>query len=125
MSLEGWVNTIDGKADRVLSYFFTSLHSQTIAYRERVQSLPYLVAKFYNDTYTLRSRVEDALELVLNAYFNSVDVGVSIDPLEGAENTLDLRISVTVTEDGIRYDLTYLISTTDSTINSIVRHQNG
>lgn len=123
LSLSGWVDTVDGKADRLMSYFFTSQYSQTYTYHRNIASLPYLIATYGHDVVNLRSTILSTLSDLFFPYFDEVDFNVDIE----VENdvVIHIRVSAIFEEDGTRYDLARLIDVNNGSIGKIVKLNNG
>ncbi len=124
LSTLGWVQDVSIKASQILYSFFVANYSQTILFRGKIQSLPYLIHRM-SDLTVLRDTVQNAVTLLLNSYFDSAEVTVMLTPIKSEsgqvfnEDNLDLQIKAIVTQDGKRYSLGRLVSIANKNIVDI------
>lgn len=124
LSTLGWVQDVSIKASQILYSFFVANYSQTILFRGKIQSLPYLIHRM-SDLTVLRDTVQNAVTLLLNSYFDSAEVTVTLTPIKSEsgqvfnEDNLDLQIKAIVTQDGKRYSLGRLVSIANKNIVDI------
>lgn len=122
----GWVTEIAERADKLTSYFFISDYSQSTLYEGNITSLPWLIQQFGQDETALVRETREALQVYFGRYFEQVQVDVStqVDDSE-APGTINMRIDVTVYENGQKYSLGRLVSSLDSKITKIITLNNG
>lgn len=123
LSTTGWTTSLSEKADAIASHFFESDPFQSNMYRGKIANLQYIVEQWYHDPVILSNNLRQTLQTYLARYYQACVVDVSTDALDptnvGSKVTITLRIQVT--EQGQDYSFGYLISTTKSAINKIIR----
>lgn len=118
-STSGWISDITQKADALLAYFFVNDRSQTNNPPGGVQSLPYILQSEEVGP-RLTEAVEMALGALYRAYFDDVDVTVTLVPIDpGNDSRLDMKISLMVTQAGRKYSLGKLIDYSGNRINKV------
>ena len=125
LSTDGWLTTVDKKADKLLSYFFLSEHSQSVLYYGSVVSLPYLIATHGSTPDTLRQEIGVNLGSLLSSFFEDVKYNVKIIEGNVQDSTYDIVLSASVVDKGERYDLSYLVKTADATMKEFIKISNG
>lgn len=132
----GWLRGMSERADALVSYFLVSDYSQSLAHLGKVKSLPYYIQQYGKDPAKLKSEAERKLSELLDAYFESASVSVTIvEPdmesnqtagaFKPADGRLDLRFNVIVREDGKNYSLGRLVSYMNSTLSRVVDLNNA
>lgn len=127
LSSSGWVVQISEKADKLLSYFFTSEASQSEVFVGSISSLPDIIKKCGHDDLELRSTMERTMRIYLERYFSAVDIVVTVEsPEDGsADNRTNVIVHVKVYEEGNAYEVGHLIEVVDSAIQRIILQNNG
>ena len=123
LSTNGWIETVEGKADYLMSYFFTSQRSQSYLYNGNISSLPYIVAVYGTDTAELKLHINSDLSDLLLPYFDEVDIIVDVILESGYLH--NIRISVGFIENDMKYDLAHLIKHSGGIISDIIKLNNG
>ena len=125
LSTEGWLESVDKKADRLLAHYLLSERSQSVLYHGKIKSVPYLVATYGNNTLDLQDKIGEGLYDLFSPYFDDLSYEVTVE--EDKDNTaaLEIKISATVTERGVNYDLAFLIDVKDSKVNTFAKLNNG
>lgn len=124
LSTLGWVQDVSIKASHILYSFFVANYSQTILFRGKIQSLPYLIHRM-SDLTVLRDSVQDSVTKLLNSYFDSAEITVTLSPVKSEngqvlnEDNLDLQIKAIVVQDGKRYSLGRLVSIANKNVVDI------
>lgn len=116
LSAKGFVSTVVDKAERAIAYFCVSQYSQTNLYRGNVVTLPWLVQKYGSDALEIRSQLQSALNNYLNRLFDEAQVEVVA---EDDSETISLDTKIVVIDQGVRYDLGYIIRTTNNKVLDI------
>ncbi len=116
----GWVSGLGQKADRLLSYWITSQYSQTVLFRGKIRPLQWIL-QYYGtqDRVGLQDGVQAALNTLFAEYFDQVIVNVSVDPYASDDSMLDIRIDITVYDQGNAYSVGSLLSTTGIILSKI------
>lgn len=126
LSSSGFVNGIAEKADRLMSYYFTSEASQSNLYRGEITSLPKQIQLLGNDESGLASRIRVELERLFGYYFDAVEFEVITDvPNPTDPNRINVTISATLIDNGQQYSLGRLINVVDSQIARIIDINNN
>jgi len=97
---------------RIMENFMVSDNSQTFFYIGEVSSLRHIFSNFDNDIENLRVSIINALERMYGRYFDSVDAFVNAELNEDGVS-VDIDMSVSVTNDGIPYTLSESVNTKD------------
>lgn len=116
LSAKGFVTTIVDKAERAIAYFCVSQYSQTNLYRGNVVTLPWLVQRYGSDALEMRNQLQSALNNYLNRLFDEAQVEVVVDDDSEA---ISLDTKIIVIDEGTRYDLGYIIRTTNNKVLDI------
>lgn len=125
LSSSGFVVQVAEKADRLLSYFFTSEASQSELYNGSIASLPDLIQKFNDQTTELVKATESLLSAYFSRHFDNVNVIASTNyPQPGDESRTNLTIRVTFVDKGQPYDLGRIVNIVDSKIAKIIHLNN-
>lgn len=126
LSSSGWVTEISEKADRLMSYFFVSEASQSLVYAGRISSLPEIIQLHGHDELQLEAAMRDVLRTYLERYFTAVDITVKATiPGSSDDNRIQISTQITVYENSLNYEVGHLIEVLNSTIQSIVKANNG
>lgn len=87
--------------DRVFRYFFVANYSQTNVHYGNIKSLPWLIARYPEDYFSLQREIKDALTSMLYGYFDNVEIDCTIAPeMEGLEVKQIITIDFTVYRGG-------------------------
>lgn len=120
LSTSGWVNGVQEKADRLLSYFISSQFSQSYVYNGSISSLPYLIQKNGHSIGNLREDLTGKINQLYSSYFDNATVEVEIIPIDENNSSLyNIRLSLVVAANGVNYSLGRLIEVSNSTIKKI------
>lgn len=126
LTATGWLTELRERADALMAYYLTSEASQTHLYENKITSLPYHIRTYGSDEVKLRNRVETDLANYLQRYFEGLDVKVSTDiPDQNDPERLNLRLDITVMDQGSRYSLGKLIKVQNSKVLGIFDINNG
>lgn len=119
LSSAGFVRDPAVVLERQLAYFFVADYSQSNQHADRVSSLPYLIKGHAHTPSILIDRIQSAVEKMLSAYFDGVDVIVSLkDPLSDSPQ-FDIILEGTVTQEGKRFTMAHLLNISNSTLKSV------
>lgn len=119
LDTSGYVSDPPLVVDIVMNNFFRANHSQTNVHSGQILSLMYLIAKHAEDMIGLSSAIEDALEIMLGAHFESANITVEIDDTSTIDVLQNIKISATVFEGGASYDVGRLLSLVKNRISKI------
>ena len=127
LSPAGWISDPAAKADALLSYFFTSMYSQTLIYANEVSSLQYLLQQYGSDVNQLTVQIEKTLNKYLGRYYDlaSVTVTNDVNDLTNITSTANISIFCSITENGQTYSIGNLLKVSNSKVNSISSINNG
>jgi len=118
---EGWVTHPKTKFRKMLEHYLGNSHSQSHYFKDKVHSLPYLVAKYGNDPNVFSEELSNDLDDYLNAYFDSVGLTTKIK--NDSNNVYRIVLGVRVVSDDVSVDMTEIFQV-DSNLNRIVRLNN-
>lgn len=122
LSTSGWVKDIGQKAEALLSYFLVSDANQSVVAWGRVHSMPKLLQN-YQDPSTLSAEVRQAVYAMFKNHFDAVDVSVLINAIMDAGQETgesEMKITITVTENGKRYSVGRLLTLTNNRIKKVI-----
>jgi hypothetical protein len=126
LSASGWVTGVAEKADKLISYFFTSEDSQSLIYDGQVFSLPGIIKRHGNDPRRITTETKESLEALLSRYFESVDIKVTYKlPDDNDDNRMDIIIDCVVGDGNTSYELGRLLSVVNSSIEEIINKNNN
>ncbi len=124
LSSQGWEHDTPTQLDVLLAHCFVAQYSQTHLFKDQVLSVPWILQK-YTSISDVTNQIETRIEVYLRSYFDTVTVACR----EHGENTnpsskcvLDLYISVT--SNGVEYELTNRIRFINSVFDKLVRLNN-
>lgn len=126
LSAKGWILDIEGRADQLMSHFFTSMNSQSYLYAGKIANLQFLIEQKGHDPISLTNAIKDMLTRYLGSYFTSVDVGITTDANNPGVNAnkYSISMSVYVTENDTEYSLFREIQMLDSKLANILTINN-
>lgn len=116
LSAKGFVTSIVDKAERAMAYFCISQYSQSNLYRGNVVTLAWLVQRYGSDPMEMRSQLQSSLNNYLNRLFDEAQVEVVVDD---ETETISLDVKIFVVDEGLKYDLGYVIRTTNNKVLDI------
>lgn len=120
LSSAGWIATPYEKLDKLLSYYFVSESSQTNIYRGQIQSLPADIKVAGNDEDGIIDRVRNSLTLLLEPYFDTTSVVVTVEyPDDASDSRMNVTCSINVTQDGVTYTASRMFQAVEGTLQRI------
>ena len=127
LSGEGWINSLERKADKLFTDFYTSDFNQTSLYPGQVANMQRVIELYGNDMISLCLKMRDTLEIYLGRYYTDVRVTVDSDDITSDNQTgkINLKVDIRVTEDGKPYSFGALIETLDSKFQNVTKLNNG
>ena len=125
VSTQGWLTIPGEKADRLLSYFFSSEYSQTKSYYGRISSLPFLIASYQNRLDDLKVAISKDLNALMASFFDKVLIEVDVVPDDSSETRYTIKLSAKIIDDEVSYELARVIRIKDSVINKIIKITGG
>lgn len=122
---DGWISSIEKQGDKVLAYFLTSEYSQSVLYQGNIASLQYLVRRFGDDQVELQRQVQEVLQDLMERYFGSVDVGITVKADTNDESRLIIQFSCIIRDAVPEVSLGRRVEMIDGTLAKIVTINNG
>lgn len=116
LTTANWVSDPSTKAIVLMEYFLASQRSQTAFYTGQITSLPGLIQRHGQDPQRLSERTRDRLQDYLSRYFDEVVVNADATHLDAINGQFNIRLDVTVVQDGSAYSLGRLIEVGDSKV---------
>lgn len=122
LDASGWLTGVAEKADKLMTYFLICDYSQSNVHQGSIKSLPFLIQKRSNNLFYLREDVSSALVSLFNNYFDKTEANVDIDDKTTAdkEARFDLRISIIIVHEGVRYSLGRLLTIVNTNITKVI-----
>jgi len=126
LSPVGYARSIEDKADFAMAYLFAADKSQTSLFdRSAVTSIPWILQNKGEDIPGLMIMLRDALYNYLQRYFDSVECSVDSDLLQPATtNQVQVKIDITVTDNGLSYSFGRLLNMTEGRFTSLTKIMN-
>lgn len=120
LDMGGYVSDPPSIVDRIFRNFFVSNYSQTNVHYGKIQSLPWIIARYAEDMYGMELAIKHALQTMFEGFFERVDVDVHIDPTDG-KDSIDhtIQVDVTVYKNSIAYSAGKLLSLVKTRISKI------
>ena len=126
LSSSGWVSEVSEKADKAISYFFVSDHSQTALYPGNVSSLAYIVQQYGNDALALLSEMQRRVQTYMSHQFDEANVSVTLAAVTEPDNgQINLKLLISVKENGKEYSIGRLLKTLNSKVQEIINLNNN
>ena len=126
LSSSGWVSEVSEKADKAISYFFVSDHSQTALYPGNVSSLAYIVQQYGNDALALLSEMQRRVQTYMSHQFDEANVSVTLAAVTEPDNgQINLKLLISVQENGKEYSIGRLIKALNSKVQEIINLNNN
>jgi hypothetical protein len=126
LSTQGFVRDSSGKFDFLLSHYFLSDYNQTYLYAGQVSSLPQIIERSGSHIPELLADLKRSLFEYLANYYDSVSVEVdttsnlTTDP----RTDLELRVVISLAENGKQAVFGRLLKSENSKLASIVKLNN-
>ena len=119
LDTSGYVSDPPMVTDIVMNNFFVANYSQTNVHWGQIHSLPYLLAKYAQDMNGLSNNIESALQTMLGAHFDTVNVSCEIVPITQDNPLQNIRVTATVYKDGAGFDVGKLLTLVKNRISKI------
>jgi hypothetical protein len=126
MSIKGWIDHPEDKADYVISCFMESNYSMSVLHRDQNISLQYLLKVYANRMLDLETRLQDELDAKLKASFNeqsNANVTVVEDPENPNQYTINFTGYVVTAEK--TFTVGWMVQFQDSRVLKIAKLNNG
>jgi len=124
MSSKGILYNVLAKADKLMSYYFTTNKSQSDIFQDII-SLPYQIQANTGKERDTVVNMQIELRQYLANYFDQVDCDVRSDiPNPEDPGRYNLTVSVLIVQDGISYSLARLLEVERGTIYKIINYNN-
>lgn len=117
----GWQTGVAQKAEKLFAYWLTSERSQSNIHGN-IESLPSIIQRYKNDNVELEQDVKRSLSDLFVDYFESVSVEVRVEPIDGPNSPsarMNIKISLLVRQNGLKYSLNRLLTASNKTITKI------
>lgn len=115
--------------DQALADIFVANFSQSVLYKGSVSSMVYLIQKNADKPELLVTETQRTLNDYLMRFFDAVSIVVSIvDPIDDATETdkrFTLRLEITFTVNGVKYDAAHLAFIENSKFQRIINEAKG
>lgn len=126
MSVKGWIDHPEDKADYVIACFLETNYSMTVVHRDQNESLQHLLQQHANHMYDLEQILQDKLDAKLKASFNQQSYSV-VTVNESTEKPGQFTIEFTgyVVTDSKTYTVGWMVQFQDSRVMKIAKINNG
>jgi hypothetical protein len=126
LGVNGWVNTVEEKADYIIGAFITANTSDSELHRNQSVSLQYLLKQFANDLPSLEDVLRTTLQNKLVATFDeSATATVNIEQSPDKPDQYSIKFMGVVLDEGKRYTVGQLVQFAGSRVLNIARINNG
>lgn len=124
LSAKGYIYSIVEKTDRLMAIFFASDTHQDYIYEGSISNLSIILQESGNDILQVRERLRSTLERFMGNHYDTVVVMVLDDTETNFSSRINITISITVTEEGERYDVANLLTLIDGKFEKITKLNN-
>jgi len=98
MDTAGWITDGATKLNRLLSYFFTTMNSQSNLYCTTVNSIQAIMEKSGNDMDDLVAKLQGYLSNYLGKYYSNVSIKVYVDPSTASSALVTLNLDIEISD---------------------------
>jgi hypothetical protein len=109
LSPVGWARSPEDKAFFLFSHFYESEKNQTRVYGNNVSNLQWLNAEYGTDIPEFCAQLRKTLTDYLGRHFDSVNVDVTSDMNTNPGSQINIKVSSSVFENGIKYSFGHLV----------------
>ncbi|BEG72698.1 hypothetical protein [Pseudomonas phage PA1C] len=127
LGTDGWITSMESKADYIISTFLTTNRSMSTLHRTQNTSLQYLLKEYANDILNLEIQLRDVLTNKLRTVFGeSAQALVSIVPASPDNpDAFSIQFTGIVTDGTKEYTVGKLVQFQNSHIVNIANINNG
>lgn len=127
LGTDGWITSLESKADYILSTFLTTNRSMSTLHRTQNTSLQYLLKEYANDMLNLEISLRDVLTTKLQTVFGqSAQAVVNIVPvIPENPDAYSIQFTGIVTDGSKEYTVGKLVQFQNSHIVNIANINNG
>ena len=117
----GYIREPSLKVDAILASYAATQYSQSVLYRDLISSLSKDLQMCSQQWDKLSGYVQTSLERLFNAYFDQVELNVSLDEdsMNADTSTFKLYITGVVVQDGKPYDLSKMLHIDNAKFSSV------
>ena len=121
LTLDGFVSDVNTTILKIYQYFVTSDYSQSVMYFDNISSLKYLIGQAGSDLDKLEDDISETLYTMCQRYCDdvTVDVEITTEKISETKHSNNIKINITVIEDGVTYDLERSVIMSDNKILKI------
>ncbi len=110
--------------DALLADFYASDANQSFLFKGQIANLSYLLQQAGHDMIKLQMNIRSVLERHFEPHFETVLVEVTDDSDTNQTSRLNLKLAITVTKEGVRYDASNLLSMINGKFEKITKLNN-
>lgn len=119
LDTSGYVSDPPLITDIVMNNFFRANRSQTNVHWGQIHSLAFLISRHAQDMRGLETAIEDALEIMLTAHFDHVEIECTIDDISNEDVLQNIKVMATVYVGNVAYDLGKLLTLVKNRVSKI------
>lgn len=126
LGTQGFVYDTAGKFNQLMAWFMSSEHSESYLYKGKVTSLPKIIQEAGQSEEKIVSGIREGLTRLLSRYHDKVSIVATVRASTelGKQNQLNIDLSVSVSDQLTDITQKYLLRTSDSMIQEIIRINN-
>lgn len=124
LGIKGVLRDPAEKVDALLADFWASDANQSFLFDGQIANLSYLLQQAGPDIISLQFNIRSALERHFEPHFETALVEVTDDTDENQSARITLRLAITVTQNGVRYDVSNLLSMVNGKFEKITKFNN-
>lgn len=126
LGTQGFVHDTAGKFNQLMAWFMSSEYSESYLYYGKVTSLPKILQEAGQNEEKIVAGVREGLTRLLSRYHDKVSIVATARPSSepGKQDQLQIDLSVTVSDQLTDITQKYLLRTSDSMIQEIIRINN-
>lgn len=124
LSTKGWITAPHEKCDLLLAQFYASDANQSNLYSGNIANVQNILQENMHDIDNLKQNMRFMLERYLSRYYQQATVVVTDDMNTNFSNKITLYLNITVVEQGLQLDTSYVASFVDSKFEKILNLNN-
>lgn len=126
LGTQGFVHDTAGKFNQLMAWFMSSEYSESYLYKGQITSLPKIIQEAGQSEEKIISGIREGLTRLLSRYHDKVAIVATAQPSSevGKRDQLVINLSVSVSDQLTDVTQKYLLRTSDSMIQEIIRINN-
>lgn len=119
----GWITDPLKKLDILFAHAVLTDYSQSTVFRNKVTSIPYIIAQYHNMPLELQGELQIKLQAYFSRYFDTVSVQCKSQPAD-QDNRYTVSLSIAVQDKGNFYELVNVLVLENGKVASVLKEVN-